>query len=60
MKISELIFMLLMLIPTVLMAAFGAWALFFVFLAFDICFGLVEPYKGQTPIARKRYAGYRE
>jgi len=44
MKKSELIFILLMFLPTILMAVFGMWVLFCVFFAFDVCFGLIEWY----------------
>ena len=41
---KELLFILSMLIPMLLMAIFGAWPIFWVFLAFFVCFGAIEGY----------------
>jgi len=38
----EVLFILAMLIPTIIMAIFKVWALFWVFTIFDVCFGAVE------------------
>jgi len=41
-SIFEILFIVAMFIPTVLMAVFKIWPLFWVFLAFDIIFGIIE------------------
>jgi len=41
-SITEIIFIVAMVIPTVLMGVFKIWPLFWVFVIFDIIFGIVE------------------
>jgi MFS family permease len=41
-KTGEIIFMLFMLAPTVLMGVFKVWPLFWVFMIFNVIFGIVE------------------
>lgn len=42
MKTREILFIGAMIIPTVLMGVFGFWPLFWVFVIFDVIFGLTE------------------
>ena len=41
-SIMEILFIVSMFIPTILMGVLGMWPLFWVFLLFSVCFGLVE------------------
>ena len=42
MSSSEIIFIAVMFLPMVIMGVFGMWPLFFVFLIFNLIFGLTE------------------
>lgn len=43
-SLGEILFILAMFLPTLLMGILKAWPLFWVFVIFDVCFGLTEWY----------------
>jgi ABC-type bacteriocin/lantibiotic exporter with double-glycine peptidase domain len=47
-SIFEILFIVAMFIPTLLMAVFHVWPLFWVFLAFSIIFGAIELWYART------------